>query len=567
MPGPSGVMASLYRIVIDGADLDPVEANFVHEIKITDWLRLPSTCALSVGYPAADEGNPYQALDDSKFVIGAEIEVRLGATSDRQTQPLFAGEIVTVEPEFEAGGASMVVRAYDRSHRMMRTRKQRFFTKMSISQVVGNIIGEHGFRADVKTSRQTHEYILQNNETDWEFVARLAQKVGFEFIVRDKTASFKPPEGSAPVELRYPDDLHAFRPRITAVQQVKEVTVRGFDLVSKRTVVGRGSTAEQLTEAGITRQNVASKFGAAKLEIAGQSVRAKPEADALAQAQLNLLANAYLAAEGMCLGNPKIKAGAMLKISGVGQKYSGTYRVAKAEHVLTTGGYVTRFANSAGEHTLLGQSAGNGSAARRIDSMIVGIVSNNKDPEAMGRVKLKLPALNDVETAWAPVLLTSAGHQRGLTMMPVPGEQVMVGFENGDPSFPYVLGSLFNGRDKPGSELAVDDGSFALKSDKKALIAAKEDITIRSDAGKLEIKINNGEVTENVSKGYTGEFGGAWKLNSKQGITIEAPSTSVTIKAPSITVDATTSLTLKGTTVDIKGSGMVNISGGMINIG
>jgi phage protein D/phage baseplate assembly protein gpV len=567
MPGPSGVMASLYRIVIDGADLDPVEANFVHEIKITDWLRLPSTCALSVGYPAADEGNPYQALDDSKFVIGAEIEVRLGATSDRQTQPLFAGEIVTVEPEFEAGGASMVVRAYDLSHRMMRTRKQRTFMKMTIPQVVSNICRENGLRADVASSRLSHEYILQNNETDWEFVARLAQRIGFEFIVRDKTASFKPPQKSAPVELRYPDDLHAFSPRITAVQQVKEVTVRGFDLVSKRAAVGSSRSAEQLTEAGITRNAVASEFGAAKLEIAGQSVRSGEEASAMASAQLNLLANAYLAAEGMCLGNPKIKAGTMLKISGVGQKYSGTYRVAKAEHVLTTGGYVTRFANSAGEHTLLGQSAGNGSAPRRIDSMIVGIVSNNKDPMGWGRVKLKLPALNDVETDWAPVLVTSAGNDRGLTMMPVPGEQVMVGFENGDPSYPYVLGSLFNGKDKPGTELAVDDGSFALKSNEKALIAAKKDITIRSDGGKLEIKVNNGEVTENVSKGYTGEFGGAWKLNSKQGVTIEAPTTSVTIKAQSITVEASTSLTLKGTTVDIKGSGMVNISGGMINIG
>ena len=243
----------------------------------------------------------------------------------------------------------------------------------------------------------------------------------------------------------------------------------------------------------------------------------------MAQAQLNLLANAYLAAEGMCLGNPKIKAGAMLKISGVGQKYSGTYRVAKAVHVLTTGGYVTQFANSAGEHTLLGQSAGNGSAARRIDSMIVGIVSNNKDPDGLGRVKLKLPALNDVETTWAPVLLTSAGNQRGLTMMPVPDEQVMVAFENGDPSYPYVIGSLFNGRDKPGEELAVQDGSFALKSNEKALVAAKKDITIRSDGGKLEIKIDGGEVKETVKQGYTGEFGGAWKLNAKQGITIEAP--------------------------------------------
>ena len=113
----------------------------------------------------------------------------------------------------------------------------------------------------------------------------------------------------------------------------------------------------------------------------------------------------------------------------------------------------------------------------------------------------------------------------------------------------------------------MEDGSFALKSNKKALIAAREDITIRSDRGKLEIKIDKGEVKETVKQGYTGDFGGAWKLSSKQSITIEAPTQSVTIKAQSITVEAATSLTLKGSIVDIKGSGAVNISGAMINIG
>ena len=567
MPGESRTLVPLYRIVVDGADLDPVEADFVHQIKITDFLRLPDICTLQVGYPAATEGNPFQKLDDSVFQVGAALEVKLGSTEDRTTKTIFKGEIVTLEPYFQAGSASMVVRAYDQSHRMMRSRKQRTFKDVTISDIVKKVCSENGLSARVAASGAKLDVVVQNSETDWDFIWRLAQRVGFELTVDDTKAVFeKPNRNSEPVELAYPEDLHGFSPRITAVQQVQTVSVRGYDSKSKRAVVGSKSTPDQITEAGITRNEVRNKFPGAVIEIGGQSFSSAAEASDIAQAALNQLANAYLAAEGECEGNPLIKAGTRIKIRGVGKKFSGTYRVAKAVHMLTTGGYVTQFSNSAGEHTLLGQTGGSNGGPRRVDSIIVGVVTNNNDPEKLGRVKVSLPSVSEVETFWAPVLVPSAGNERGLSMLPVAGEQVIVAFENGDPSFPLVLGSVFNGRDKPGEEMAVTDGSFALKSDHKALIRAAEDITLQSDKGKWDIKIDGGEVTEKVQKGYTGDFGGAWNLKATGGITVES-SQAVTIKAPSITVEAKASLALKGAMVDINGSGGVTISGAIINIG
>jgi phage protein D/phage baseplate assembly protein gpV len=569
MPGASRTLVPLYRIVIDGMDLDPVEADFVHQIKITDFLRLPDICTLQVGYPAATEGNrnPFQKLDDSVFEVGAALEVKLGATSDRTTKTIFKGEIVTVEPDFQAGGASMVVRAYDQSHRMMRSRKQRTFMDVTISDIVKKVCQEHGLSPQVDSSGEKFKVVVQNSETDWDFLWRLAQRIGFELTVDDKKAVFKKPSANdAPVELAYPEDLHAFRPRVTAVQQVETVNVRGWDSASKRVVVGTESSPIQVTEAGITRQQVRNKFPGAVIEIGGQSFSSSQEAKDIATATLNQLANAYLAAEGECDGNPLIKAGTRIKIAGVGEKFSGTYRVAKAVHMLTTGGYTTQFSNSAGEHTLLGQSGGANGGPRRVDSIVIGVVTNNNDPDAMGRVKVMLPSVSEVETFWAPVLLPAAGKERGVSMLPRVDEQVIVAFENGDPSYPVVLGSMFNGRDKPGSEMAVTDGSFALKSDENVLVAAAKDINLRSDSGKWDIKIDGGEVTEKVQKGYTGEFGAAWNLKATGGITVES-SQSVTIKAPSITVEAQASLALKGATVDINGSGAVTIAGAIINIG
>jgi uncharacterized protein involved in type VI secretion and phage assembly len=570
---PSSTDAPLYRILVDGAEIDPTEANCVHEIKITDWLRLPDVCTVQVGYPAKAEGEPFQALDQSRFEIGVTLEVKLGATDETTTQTLFKGEIVTVEPEFHAGSVAMVVRAYDKTHRMMRSRKQRTFANQTSSDVVKKICGDYGINVSTDSSGDPHDTVIQHNESDFDFILRLGRRVGFEFVVNDDQATFKAPNPNAEaIELSYPDDLRAFKPRITAVQQVETVNVRGFDLKGKKQVVSTKTSPRQVTSAGISRSQVAGKFSGATLEIAGQSFDTKGEADMMAQAALDQLANAYLGAEGACAGNPKVKAGVLLKISGVGTNYSGTYRVAKATHVLRGGaGYVTQFSNSPGEHTLLGQSSGNGGGGK-VDSIMIGVVTNNNDPDKLGRVKVTLPALSEVETFWVPVAVPSSGKERGLFMYPVPDEQVIVAFENGDPSHPYVIGSLFNGKDAPGDELAVTDGSFALKSDHKALFAAKEDMTLHSEKGKWEIKIDGGEITETVkqgaggSGGYKGDFGGTWALKATGAITIESQA-SVTIKAPSITVEAQGQLSLKGAQVQIDGSGMVNISGGLINIG
>jgi uncharacterized protein involved in type VI secretion and phage assembly len=582
----SSITVPLFSIAIDGSDLDPVEANSVHDIKITDWLRLPDVCTIAVGYQAKQEGNPYQPLDDSKFEVGATLEVKMGSTDESTTETIFKGEIVTVEPDFQAGSVQMVVRAYDKSHRMMRARKQRTFKNKTVSDIVKEVAGEYGFSISAQDSGDPLDFMLQHNETDWDFIWRLARRVGFEFLVTGESqASFGPPELGDEIELTYPDDLHSFRPRITAVQQVSKVNVRGFDLKAKQDVLATKTQPTQLTEAGITRSQIVGKFPDTALEISGQSFSSSNEAGQLAQSMLDQLANAYLAAEGSCAGNPKIKAGAKLKISGVGTDFSGTYRVARARHTIGTGGgYTTEFSNSAGEHTLLGQTAGNAGASISVDSVMVGLVTNNNDPEKWGRVQIQLPALSGEETFWAPVLVPSAGKERGLMMLPVPGEHVVVAFENGDPSYPYVMGSLFNGKDTPGDELAASDGSFGMRSDHKAVFAAQEDITLRTEKGKWIVQVNGGEITEDVKSpgNYTGNFDGKWNMTSNQAVTVESKQ-SVTIKAPQITLDAQGTmnvkaggqltvesqgvLQLKGATVQVQGQAAVQISGALINIG
>jgi phage baseplate assembly protein V len=197
----------------------------------------------------------------------------------------------------------------------------------------------------------------------------------------------------------------------------------------------------------------------------------------------------------------------------------------------------------------------------RLWGVTVGLVTNNKDPDGMGRVKLRLPWLADqFETDWARVASPMAGKARGIYMLPEVDDEVLVGFEHGRLESPFVLGALWNGQEKPPE--SNSDG----KNDRRSLTsrsghvirltdtAGEERIEILDKSGKnslvLDTKSNTVTVTADAdvviraTQGMlvlSGEKG--VELSSKGGVKISA--------AQDVDVKASTQLVLKGQTVDI----------------
>jgi uncharacterized protein involved in type VI secretion and phage assembly len=99
---------------------------------------------------------------------------------------------------------------------------------------------------------------------------------------------------------------------------------------------------------------------------------------------------------------------------------------------------------------ILSQGRDNTARASKIYGLVVGIVTNNKCPEKLGRVKVKFPWLHDqLESWWARIAYPMAGKERGYWWIPEIDDEVLVGFEHGDVRFPYIVGGLHNGVDKP----------------------------------------------------------------------------------------------------------------------
>jgi phage protein D len=555
------------EIRVNGMLLPAAVEQTMVELKLEQNLMLPDAFLIRFTDPELE------LIDGDRFALGSTVELSLAGPGDRQPRSVFKGEITSLEPEFTQDGLLLTVRGFDRSHRLNRARKTATFQDMTASDIASKLAGANGLSPRVTSTRAKPKFSQQNNETDWEFLWRLASMYDYEVVVEDRTLWFRPAggaAGAATVELELGQGgawpaLIALRPRVTAVQQVKEVIVRGWDATSKQAIVATAAVGEPASKIGLARSKATEAFGGGKLTIADAPVTTQEEANMLAKSFASQLAHVFLHADGTCEGDPRVVPGAKLNVKGVGTRFKGTYVVSKATHSIQGGGgYFTKFVVSGRAPRTLLDLLSAGSQKTWSDSLVVGIVTNNKDPDKLGRVRVKYPALDEqLEGWWARIAAVGSGTDRGQLMMPKPNDEVLIGFEGGDAHKPYVLGTLWNGKEKPG-ELFHEDGSYHLKSDKQILMAAKEDVTIKTEKNMtVEIK---GDASETVDKGLKVKVGASEEVSVTQSFKLEA-GTELLLKCGQASIKLSSAgIEIKGTMVQLQGTGPVTIKGATVAI-
>jgi uncharacterized protein involved in type VI secretion and phage assembly len=188
----------------------------------------------------------------------------------------------------------------------------------------------------------------------------------------------------------------------------------------------------------------------------------------------------------------------------------------------------------------------------------VALVTQNKDDDGLCRVKVRYPWHDKPrESYWARLAVPMAGGGRGTVFIPEVGDEVLVAFEREDLRFPYVLGALWNGQDKP--PLANDDGN----NDKRIVKSRKHHYLLFDDGaqGVVELAHENGAVvrfTDNEIE-LKDSQGNQLKIEKSGAITLQA-NTQLNIKAATISIEATGTLELKANaTLTVRGA-LVNIN-------
>jgi len=193
-----------------------------------------------------------------------------------------------------------------------------------------------------------------------------------------------------------------------------------------------------------------------------------------------------------------------------------------------------------------------------VKGVAIALVTQNKDEDGLCRVKVSYPWHEKPrDSYWARLATPMAGKGRGLVVIPEVGDEVVVAFEREDLRFPFVLGALWNGKDKPPQ--ANDDG----KNDKRILKSRKKHYLLFDDGSKgvVELAHEKGRKVTFDDNGFVvqDEKGNVVKVDSNSNaMTIEAKG-QLNIKAATIKIEATG-------TLEVKSSATLTIRGSLVNI-
>jgi len=250
---------------------------------------------------------------------------------------MIKGEITSLRPTFSTRRSSrLAVCGLDVLHKFRGEPVSEAYTDMKDSEIaerIGNRLGVT-VRTDgtAKGAEPKLDYVLQDNQLDVVFLLERARRNGYDLVVEgEKTLFFGPTEklGGARTRVTYGRSTLHFEPRLSSVDQVEAVTVRGWNPLEKKTLEHTARLP------GTTSRK--------KEVLVHQPVESLLEAKRLAEATLRRLRKEALEGEGSLVGTPALKAGTFLDLDGLDKRFDGAYFVCATRHVFDDNGYRTEF--------------------------------------------------------------------------------------------------------------------------------------------------------------------------------------------------------------------------------
>lgn len=607
-------LTSTIKIEVDGKEVK----DFV-DLKISQNIYDHNEFEVRFRKETFEEGSLF-LMDVSKDFIGSVIKIEIEDYKDnyKNTVPAFFFKGIITDVRATRSGLDehnyIILSGHSPDIMLQDVPGCRTFPNMTLEAVVNRILSpmpKDLLRCNPHTSAgDSYEYLVQYNESSYDFLRRLATRYGQWFFYDGSELIFGTLNSNT-IKLTLGMDLSDFGFSISvSPHNFKSKSYNSMDNNDQTRFVEASSNTEQSSKMLNQYGNIAlnssnrlfsqqSFFNNNHLGVPEKSYQKElPKA-------MGLMGSGIAA--GMACGNgrsvnPKVKLGCKLDIKAFTEKTAldvdyGEYLVTSIVHFCDNlNNYSNSFECVPAKATIPDYT--DPLAYPRCETQL-GMVTDNKDPDKLGRVKVRLLWQTEGEsTPWIRVAHPHAGKNSGFFFVPEVDEDVIVGFESGDAEKPIVMGSLYNGENAPSGGWASD------KNDNKIIRTrsgntielidkgGKEEINIYQEndkSGSHHISMITGSSPEMTifskgkllikAKGIEIDSAGAIKMTAGQGTKIKAGTdlsvesgtdmkvesgTEINLKAIVLNAEADGQFKAKAAIVMVEGSATTTIKGGMV---
>ena len=537
----------------------------------------------------------FPASDGDSFKPGAEIVVEAGY--DDISETIFSGIVVRHGLRITGGNYSrLVIECRDKAVKMTIGRKNANYVDMSDSDIFSKLLGNYsGLTSDVSSISIQHKELVQHYCTDWDFLVSRAEINGMIVLCDQNQVTVQAPktDGDSQLTVEYGEDLFEFHACIDSRTQLTSVKAVVWD-PSSQAVVEQTASPQTLNEQGdLSSSDLAAVASPDTFRLQTPAVMQQTEVKSWADSQQLKAGLARIQGQMKFQGDAKAKTGTLIKVKGVGNRFSGNVFICAVHHEIASGNWITEaeFGSSPqwfADRRDLSPPPATG-LTPGISGLHLGVVKKlDEDPASEKRVQVSIPILQaDTDGVWARLSNRYASNGIGDFFIPEIGDEVVLGYLNDDPSNPVILGSLYSSSRTPPYDLTAENNTKAIVTRSKLKVIFDEDkkvvtivtpadnqIIVSDDAKSITLQDQNGNKAQLSPDGILLDSPKDIVINAKGKISISAVNEiSITAQADvkvsglNVTNTAQVGFTAKGSaTAELSASGQTTVQGALVMI-